>query len=218
MTAAPGGSSMLSVVTSSIKALSAKSGDPNVMLGWLAAEIVNRGTCAFAGQEAVFVLNGDKNWEEYHAVYFNDGITGIWIENGKYVANWKAEQTVPPPTSDTCGEPVPPPLTDFSLHCGRTWCDATPSVHGCDFCAAIGLGEMPGQPGVQRCDCPAGNEDDPVKRQACELQVLGGAAFWRSDSGVEINQNNHLQARCSSPCTWIEVCKNDGTKCTRVGQ
>ena len=221
MVAVAGPATMTSTVTTAMKKLENVSGAPHYMLEALAAEIVKGGTCAFAGQEAVFVLNAAKLWEEFHAVFFADGVTGQWITGGKWMANHRGDQGVPPPVSDACGEPVPPPLVDFNLHCveSRKWdCDATPIVYGCEFCAAIGLGEMPGQPGVKRCNCPPGNEDTPIKRMACERKVIGGAALWRSSTGVEVNPENHLQARCSSACSWIEVCKTDGTKCTRVTQ
>jgi hypothetical protein len=218
MVVVPGSPTMQPVVTAAMKRVVNFSGTPQAMLERLAVEIRGAGTCAFAGKEAVFVLDDLKFWQEFHAVYHADGITGQWIPGGKYMATHRGDQTVPPPVMTLCGEPVPPPLVDFNLHCGNRWCDATPILYGCEFCAAIGLGEMPGQPGVPRCNCPAGNEDNPAKRMACERQVIGGAALWRSSTGVEVNPENHLQARCSSSCTWISVSKADGTHEVRVTQ
>jgi len=185
------------------------------------------GWCAVAGIEAVFVKDGSL-WYEFHVVYFGDGSL---IPGGKYMGAHRAVGDVvvtpppvvaPPPASYTCANPIPPPLRDFGLHVGRQWMDATPSVYGCgykgpgtNFCREIGLGEMPGQPGVERCDCPAGNEDDPVARSCREAFVVGGRPLWRSDGKVELHDTNPFLARCSA-CTWIEVCHADGTRCTRA--
>jgi len=205
---------MTKAVTDAMKPLGDTTGKPPAQtLEALAAGVRAGGACAVAGQEAVFVRHPDGLWDEYHAVYFG---TGALIPGGKWMAAHR--EPAAPPVSSLCGEPAPPPLVDFNLHCGNRWCDATPILYGCDFCAAIGLGEMPGLPGVKRCNCPAGNEDNGPKRMACERQVIGGAALWRSSTGVEVDPGNHLQARCSSACSWIEVCKADGTKCSRVTQ
>jgi len=208
------GPAMTKAVTDAMKPLGDTTGKPPAQtLEALAAGVRAGSACAVAGQEAVFVRRPDSRWDEYHAVYFG---TGALIPGGKWMAAHR--EPGPPPVTSLCGEPVPPPLVDFNLHCGNRWCDATPILYGCDFCAAIGLGEMPGLPGVKRCNCPAGNEDNGPKRMACERQVIGGAALWRSSTGVEVDPGNHLQARCSSACSWIEVCKADGTKCSRVTQ
>lgn len=190
--------------------------DCRVSLDALAARLRAPGRCVIAGQEAVFVQRLDKLWEEYHACYFG---TGALVATGKYMGGHSAPNTGTPPPSppatDACGEPVPPPLTGFNLHGDRRKMDATPQVYGCAFCAAIGLGTMPGNPSLQRCDCPAGNEDDAAKRSACEAKVVGGKPLWRSDGLVVVDSSNPFLASCSE-CAWIEVCKADGTKCTRV--
>jgi hypothetical protein len=125
--------------------------------------------------------------------------------------------------------PVPPPLEVFGLKCeaGKKWCDGTPKVYGCNFptpgknfCREIGLGTMPGQPNVERCVCPAGNEEDGAKRSACEAKIVGepgppARPRWKSDGKVELHPENPFLARCSD-CTYIEICKADGTKCTKA--
>ena len=132
----------------------------------------------------------------------------------------------PPPTSYTCANPIPPPLQGFNLQCQNSdgswkkWCDGTPQVYGCgykgsgtNFCDEIGLGEMPGQPGVVRCDCAPGNEDDPVARECREAYIVGGKPLWKTDGVIELHDTNPFLARCSN-CTEISICKADGTKCT----
>jgi len=208
------------IVIDAIDKIKWYSGTPQDMLKNLANQIILDGRCAFGGKEAIFVIRDDKLWGEHHAVYFNDGITGKWNTSAKYMLSHR-EKTPPP---DACGLPIPPPLQNFNLKYtpGRKWpFDATPQVHGCDFpvpgknfCAEIGLGEMPGQPGVRRCDCPAGNEDNSEKRQACERKITGGG-LWRSDGITKVNPDNPFLANCTS-CTWIEICHADGTKCKRI--
>lgn len=204
-----------------------KGAPPYPTLFAFASQLKAAGWCAVAGVEAVFVQDGDL-WFEFHVVYFGDGSL---IPGGKYMGAHRAAAVpvlvpspppTPPPASYTCGDPVPPPMRDFNLHVGRQWVDATPSLYGCgykgagtNFCRDIGLGEMPGQPGVERCDCPAGNEDDPAGRSCREAWVVGGKPLWRSDGKVELHDSNPFLARCSA-CTWIEVCRADGTKCTRA--
>ena len=210
-----------------------------------AVEIKLRAMGLCAGQHApgtdeiAVAKKAGSPWEGFH-IYAGDGWdnpngdgTIVWAPQAKRPV-YKAPGTVspppPPPVTDACGEPVPPPLTDFNLtiHLGRRWpFDGTASVHGCgykgpgtNFCRDIGLPTMPNNPAVERCDCPAGNESDGAKRSACERKVIGepgppANALWRGNGTVEVNPDNHLLAACSG-CTWIEVCKADGTKCTRV--
>jgi len=127
-------------------------------------------------------------------------------------------------TTGACGPPVLPPLQSIDLKPEGKWMGGTPQFHGCDFpapaenyCAKAGLGTMPNDPNVVRCDCPAWSEADPQQRMCREHQALLGDASWHTDGILERNPENHLQARCSD-CSWIEVCSADGGKCTRVAQ
>jgi len=206
------------IVVDAIHQIEWYSGTPREMLKNLANQLILNGHCAFDGIEAVFVLRKDGLWGEHHAVYFNDGITGKWNTSAKYMLSHRVG-----PAQDLCGLPVPPPLLEYDVkyYPGRKWpFDATPKVHGCDFpfpgdnfCAEIGLGTMPGG-GARRCDCPAGNEDNSEKRQACERKITGGG-LWRSDGITKVNPDNPFLANCTS-CTWIEICHADGTKCKRI--
>ena len=114
MVVVPGSPTMQSAVIAAMKRVQAFTGTPAAMLERLAADLRVSGTCAFAGQEAVFVLDDLKFWQEYHAVYFADGVTGQWIPGGKYMATHRGDQTVPPPVTSLCGEPVPPPLAAYT--------------------------------------------------------------------------------------------------------
>jgi hypothetical protein len=182
--------------------------------------------------DALFVnRTGTALWEEMHLFDYGRGCVATGPNAVRRIYRRAAAPVVPPvvppviPPSTpgyACAQPEPPPLSGFNLHIGGKWMDGTPQVYGCgykgpgtNFCADIGLGEMPGQPGVVRCDCAAGNEDDPVARQCREAYIVGGKPAWRSDGSVELHDTNPFLARCSN-CSWIEICKADGTKCTRL--
>jgi hypothetical protein len=176
--------------------------------------------------DAIFVNRKSTNrYEETHL--FHSG-TGCVATSSSTIKMTYIRSGVTPTPPDACTDPQAPPLMKINMKCdkpGKWKCDGTPQVlgfeykgPGTNYCAEIGLGEMPGQPGVVRRVCPLGNEDNAPRRQCWERRVLGGAALWRSSGDVEVNPSNHLQARCraGSTCSWIEVCHADGTKCTRV--
>jgi hypothetical protein len=183
--------------------------------------------------DAIFVnRRGTNRYEETHLFHSGTGCAGTSSNVIKFTYV-RSGGVQPAPPSD-CTDPQPPPLQFIKMKCDRggKWpCDATPQVFGFEYkgpgtnyCAEIGLGEMPGQPGVERRTCPAGNDDNGPRRRACERVVLGSPgppapALWRSFSGhVEVNPENHLQARCAAgiDCSWIEVCHSGGLQCTRV--
>ena len=123
-----------------------------------------RGLCAFAGQEAVFVLGTQGLWEEYHAAAETDG---GWTQN-PYKLNHRNEgltTAVPPDAPEIVvdyGCPVPRPdrvwtaetlppgwsehrigtprwLLNSSLH-GRDWVDTTAVTERNEpYCRAIGM-------------------------------------------------------------------------------
>jgi hypothetical protein len=228
---APPSGKLLGVVNDMIVAMGDTTGaPPQATLHAAASQIKAAGWCAVAGIEAIFIRDGAR-WYEFHVVYFGNG---SMIPGGKYMGAHRAVRDVeppvvieppvvtPPPADYLCGEPMPPPMRDFGVHVGRWWVDATASLYGCNYkgpgtnyCRDIGLGEMPGQPGVERCDCPAGNEDNPIDRSCREAWVVGGKPLWRSDGKVTLHETNPFLARCEG-CTWIEICRADGTKCTRA--
>lgn len=72
----------------------------------IAEQLWKQGLCAFAGQEAVFVLAPDGLWEEWHVVAETDG--GWPVNAYKYVHHVEGEVTEPPPVQ-------PPPATGVDL-------------------------------------------------------------------------------------------------------
>jgi hypothetical protein len=121
----------------------------------------------------------------------------------------------PPPTSGSCTAPLPPKVwTAETLPDGwgsdqigqPRWelgcvphgnvVDCTPKVapHACDYCAAIGMGDIGGQP---RCGCPVRNECPGFKceeRAACEAYLTGGTQLVaRNGATCEYANNNPLQ-------------------------
>lgn len=127
----------------------------------------------------------------------------------------------PSPTATPTVEPTAAPEACPSPHPGRVaawklerignWMDATPLVHGCAYCAEIGLPTLPD--GVTpRCDCPVRAEGDP-ERPPCELDATGGP-FWLCPLGGSLVSNpaNPFQAKCVGGL-GVRVCDSTGTVC-----
>jgi hypothetical protein len=209
-------------------AVSAELGAAGVTAGQSIKKDGQRSDCMFVERDK------SRRYEETHLFHSGTGCAGTSSNVIKFTYV-RSGSTVPPtptpdpPPQDACTDPVPPPLLKINMTCnkpGKWKCDGTPQVlgfeykgPGTNYCAEIGLGEMPGQPGVVRRICPLGSEDNAPRRQCWERRVLGGAALWHSFSGkVEVNPDNHLQARCAAglDCSWIEVCHAGGLQCTRV--
>lgn len=177
-------------------------------LALVAGKLREQGLCASGPWvDAVVARAPDGLWEEHHVVAYSsgcftstaNGYKGAWTYSG-----------APPVAS--CGDPVPPRVSKWKgpvKH--NNWYDSTPLIQGCDYCAAIGMGDIGGVP---RCECPTRNEGDP-QRPPCEAVAVGGAPLWRCDQGdPEVRQGNPFQARCGGGA-WIEVCHADGQTCSR---
>jgi hypothetical protein len=85
-----------------------------------------------------------------------------------------------------CPAPLPP-SDNWQINCKPhgNLIDCTPVVtRACDFCAAIGLGDIDGVP---RCGCPVRPDGHP-DRVACEHFLLGGAPVVHSLDGGECAQ------------------------------
>jgi hypothetical protein len=122
-----------------------------------------------------------------------------------------------------CPDPQPLPVSTYACRWNGQWWDCTPQQHGCEQCAAIGMGEFGGN---IRCDCPVRNEcpDTPGyegmcdSRATCERVAMGGFPVWKGDAPVTVNEDNEnrLQARCDG-CSTLTICSADGvTGCTKV--
>ena len=206
---------------------------PIMSLKMLAFLLQEDGEYAGWNGDHVLIHSGNA-FEEIHFVSFGDGCKAGNVYKGTHPFSGTlppANPVDPDPTPDP--EPTPNPTscdnpvmdmnhgqTRIKLDCDGYWCDATPSVHGGDFCAAIGLPCMPGYGtelpcvnGMRRLDCPPRPEghDD---RQICETAFYLGDPLWRTDGTLIPNPENRSQARTTDG-TWIEVCRADGTMCTR---
>jgi hypothetical protein len=119
------------------------------------------------------------------------------------------------PVPSLCPNPVPV-LAEWRLHPVGRWTDATPLVHGCAYCAEIGLGTMPGSE-IPRCDCPVRPEGHP-DRVACEVEATRGPA-WSCPLGgtLVLREGNPLQARCDGGLV-VRVCDGRGAVCAEAGQ
>lgn len=219
---------MTAPVVAAIKKLQAFEGQaPRVMLQALAAQLNTDGYCAFAGQEAVFVKTTSGLWDEFHAVFFNDGVHGQWILTGKYMATHKADEP-PPPSAPGCSAPITPRVNQWGLVLRNRFWDSTPLFYNGEaltwagvpvtgYCNAIGF---------QRVFCPARMECEEGKdnfkceeRRACEGYGIGGyptaVPLFRCESGTpEVNEGG-FGARCPAGSRWIEVCDTAGLNCTR---
>jgi hypothetical protein len=144
----------------------------------LAVWLRSIGLCAYAGQEALFILRVDGLWEEQRGAAETDG---GWTQ-ARYIGEHRAVRPVldaPPDAPPIPEAPVVacagvPPLHSFVVH--RTdirgnWekFDSTPHVEGQAYCESIGYYRNP---------CPAGMEGyaDRHAREACALR--GPAPVW----------------------------------------
>lgn len=178
-------------------------------LALVAGKLREQGLCASGPWvDAVVVKAPDGLWEEHHVVAYTDG---CWtLTNNGYKGAWTYSGE--PPTA-SCGEPLPSRVSKWKGPVAHNnWYDSTPLQQSCDYCAAIGMGDIGGVP---RCECPARKEEDP-QRPACEALSTGGLPLWRCEVGeAEIRPDNPYQARCGGG-SWIEVCHADGATCSRA--
>jgi hypothetical protein len=190
----------------------------------LAAWLRGSGYCAFAGQEAIFILNAAGLWEEYHASAETDG---GWTQV-PYRGNHKLEgPTVADPidepeivAADGCGTPDPPPFDHFNTH--RTdirdgWekYDVTPltSEGNLSYCTSVGF--------VGRGSCPARAEEPAWMggdRLACERRWLKGLAPFFNWTGSERDggpraDNPFGFERRKGSAGSLSVCLADRTSC-----
>lgn len=194
----------------------------------LAAWLRGTGLCAFAGQEAVFVLNSDGLWEEYHAAAETDG---GWTQR-PYKGTHRNEgptAQVPPDApelgpEDGCGPPAPPPLHHLGVHRrdvrdGWEIYDSTPltSEGNRAYCDSVGF--------VNRNSCPARAEEPAWAagdRLACERRMLRGAApvwVWTGaerDGGLREGSNGFTFEHRKGSTGSLQVCDALGEKCTVV--
>lgn len=182
-------------------------------LALVAGELRRQGLCASGPWvDAVVVRAPDGKWEEHHVVAYTDGCFTL-TQNG-YKGAWAYSGSSPGQVG--CTDPRPPRVSTFNLKCEVAWCDATPLIQSCDYCASIGMGDIGG---TQRCTCPTRSECPGFKceeRPACEAVAVNGNPAWRCEVGqVEVKTDNPYQARCSAGA-WIEVCHADGATCTRA--
>lgn len=191
------------IVVEEIKAMGDTTGQPPaVTLERLAARLRARGLCAIAGIEAVFVQRTDKNFEEYHAVFFG---TGALIETGKFMGTHydKTGATPPPPVSDACpalpcplrewtADTLPPGWGDNEIgNAAWKWnaklhtmgnADSTPvCVRQEPFCREIGL--SPYADGTPRASCPM-RPDGHADRVAVETWLLRGGPVREGRNGM----------------------------------
>jgi hypothetical protein len=164
--------------------------------------------------------SGSKDWNASKLFYYGNGclITGdgAFTVHGWYTYTGSGGTAPPdPPSTDGCSAPLPPKVwTPETLPDGwgsdqigqPRWelgctphgnvVDCTPKVspHACDYCTAIGMGEMGGQP---RCGCPVRNECPGFKceeRVACEQYLTGGTKLEsRNGASCSFAHNNPLQ-------------------------
>lgn len=117
----------------------------------------------------------------------------------------------------TCAEPKPPKTGKFKVpRPWSGWYDTTWLV-GPDagYCRAVGYTDG-------RAWCPTRPECDPSVGDCpfqdtvgCNAWSLGGNPLWQSDGTTTVKPNNPFQADCQD-CSWIEVCRPDGSECARL--
>lgn len=200
----------------------------------LAAKLREAGYCAFAGQEAVFVLNAELMWEEYHAAAETDG---GWTQNpvrgqhrnggGTVSAPPDAPPIVeePQPEPGVCGDPQPPPLDHFVVHRkdirdGWEKFDVTPvnAEGNRAYCDSVGFQNRNSCPA--RAEAPAWTKGD---RLACERVMLGGPAPLFVWTGAE--RDGGLWGDPPTGFTFehrkdssgsLKVCDAKGERCTVI--
>jgi len=208
------------------------------LAAWLRTE---RGLCAFAGQEAVFVLGTQGLWEEYHAAAETDG---GWTQN-PYKGNHRNEGPVtsrppdmPPIVVDACpvepcpirrwsADNLPPGWGDNEI--GKSaWkfnaklhtmgnCDSTPVTRNQEpYCRAIGMSPM--ADGNLRAACPMRNEipgQPNPDREAVETWLLEGGPKREGRNGQVCTPNN-----TTNPFAFLcetgncRICNTPGDTCS----
>lgn len=165
--------------------------------------------------------------------------TAVWAP-GSARPTWKAPTggvtpppIEPPPVHGACSSPQPPKVTkwggpkphnrtndttaQFSNREAARW-DGSLVTGFCDqtgwngtrlYCPARMECKGPEEPGPQNFKC---DERGPCEELGVS-GVYGGKPLWRSDGTVNLS-DNAFQATCSG-CTWLEVCAEDGTVCSR---
>jgi len=194
------------------------------------ASLRSKGICAgddYGTLDQVQVSASEDGVWENHDVFSGDDHDGPVPPNGKARKvrwfpggardAWRLKDASPPGNSFGCSYPLPPYQNKGSkiklkIESGRWKGDATPSVRGHEYCVSIGMGEFNGVP---RNDCPVRQEGTP-DRVPCERYFYGGEPLWHCSSGPAIvKEDNPALASCPGGSTWIEVCRADGTMCTR---
>lgn len=189
----------------------------------LAAKLREKGYCAFAGQEAVFVL-AEGLWEEYHAAAETDGgwtqnpARGAHRNEGPTVAEPPDFPEIEPPVADCIDVP---PLQLFVVHRrdireGWSWLDSTPHAGDFAYCQSIGFNRAP---------CPAGQEGDPqrLRREKCMLGAAAPTWLWqgrplREEDGHDVRprdgSNGFGVEHRKAAGGGLSVCNADLTVCT----
>lgn len=191
--------------------------DPSASLERFAQTVRDMGYCAGKMSDSVFILAPDQLWEEHHVIAYTTGCYSL-TSNG-YKAAWPYNGTNPtPPPLVSCTDPVPTyeQLKYKTPGQHNQWYDTTAlQSSACDYCAAIGMGEM--GDGSTRCECPTRSECPGYK---CEERVACESKFnpqWNCSNGpAEVKSDNPYMARCGDGSSYIEACAPDGTKCQRT--
>lgn len=188
------------------------------------AKLREMGLCA--GQHApdtdevaVAVLDSDP-WQGYH-IFAGDDSSGPVPPGGArrtvkwspqaYTGAWLPPSSAPPPPPQACPAPLPdrdPSKLKIVIHVGGGWADGTLQTVGtCDYCAAIGMGEING---VMRCGCPMRSECPGFQcqfREACEAYASVGPVWQTQPVGLEVEhrQGNPWVARAPG-AMHLRVC------------
>jgi len=191
----------------------------------LASWLRSIGLCAFAGQEAIFILNSDLLWEEYHAAAETDGGWTQIPYKGNHRLEGATQAEAPdapsiPVSGDGCGQPDPPPFHHFNVHRrdvrdGWEVYDVTPltAEGNLAYCTSVGF--------TGRGSCPARAEEPAWTggdRLACEQRWLKGPAPMFKWTGSERDggrreDNPFGFERRKVSAGSLSVCLADGTAC-----
>jgi len=204
-------------------------------------ELRRQGLCAGqhtpATDEIAVAAQAKDNWQGFH-IFAGDTSNGpvppggarrtvLWSPQA-YRGAWIPPDVTPtpPPTTTGCTDPVTPKVDKWNLKPHNKWIDATPQFYNRETERWDGTtitGYCDAAKFVDRLHCPARSECPGYKceeREACEQIGIGGKPhskpLWRCEQGTaEVNPENPLQAACAGG-GWIEVCRSDGTGCTRL--
>lgn len=198
----------------------------------LAAWLRSIGLCAFAGQEAIFVLALDgASWEEYHAAAETDGGWTQTPFKGNHRLEGATSNAVPdaPPIEEPgpvagCGAPLPPPMSHFVVHRrevrdGWEVFDSTPVTAEGNraYCDSVGFQGRNSCPA--RAEEPAWTKGDRV---ACERVMLSGdAPTWKwtgeeRDGGLREGSNGFTFEHRKGSSGSLAVCDAVGERCSTV--